>query len=94
MADKDLLGRVKSYGTYYPFGIKIRGLSFSTKKYRLDMNSETIKEIIDTTKNMDEEKFNIYKKIEESLRKANNKVDYYKYKGICDYYEKTIKRNK
>lgn len=57
MADKDLLERVKSYGTYYPFGIKIRGLSFSTKDYKLDKNSEIIEEIIDTVKFMDENKY-------------------------------------
>lgn len=87
MADKDLLERVKSYGTYYPFGIKIRGLSFSTREYKLDKNSEIIEEIIDTVKFMDDDSFNKYKKIEETLRKAGDNVDYYKYKGICDYYQ-------
>lgn len=83
MADKDLLEWVKSYGTY----IKIRGLSFSTKDYKLDKNSEIIEEIIDTVKFMDE-----YKKIEETLRKAGDNVDYYKYKGICDYYQASKKK--
>jgi hypothetical protein len=93
MADKDLLERVKSYGTYYPFGIKIRGLSFSTKDYKLDRNSKIIEEIEETVKFMDDDSFGEYKKTEEALRKAGDNVDYYKYKGICDYYQARQKNN-
>lgn len=88
MAEISLIERVKSYGTYYPFGIRVHGLSFTNKSYQVDKKSKMVMDILRMVDNLSEENYDNFCKLTESGKDIDNNKTYFTRKGACDIYTK------
>lgn len=62
VSKNDLIDRIDSYGTYYPFGVKIRGISFSLPNIDINLNHPVFDEIMKILNNFhNDSDYNIIK---------------------------------
>jgi hypothetical protein len=76
-----LISRINSYGTYYPFGIKLRGITFLLKSKKINYNDSLMISIInelDYFHSLDkkEEIIKKYKKKEKELEENESLTDF------------------
>lgn len=88
MAEISLIERVKSYGTYFPFGIRINGLSFTNKSFEVNEKSKLVVDIKKIVNNLTSENYDMYCKVVETSREIENNISYFTKKGACDIYNK------
>jgi len=73
LSDKKLIGRINSYGTYYPFGIRIRGICFTL------INSKINRSLLLKDLKYDIIDFHL---LNNNLAAKKNKIEYYKNKYL------------
>jgi len=100
MSKNDLIDRIDSYGTYYPFGVKIRGISFSLPNIDINLNHPVFDEIMKILNNFhndsDYDKYYLYyKSINKNIsEKLKNTKEYYDNYVAYEYIKKIIEQKK
>jgi len=100
ISKKKLLSRIDSYGTYYPFGIKLRGISFTLKSKNINYNDKIIISILKklTYFHSSENKDELLKKQKDKIKNEelieNEELTEYIEKIVYNYMKDTINETK